>query len=490
MAEEKKDNRFIDAYIPNVGAENVQIPLKAPESDFGANDDNAVMRNQVGSASNIEPPKKYPMDIQLSNKVTGGLPQRIGDQQKQEAANMQGGLPTGTIKNPYGSDLDQYYLQEIKRNADAQKEFSNQLKSIAAPYEKQAQFLEKEANKINLKASEQEMKAKEYQDDMNNLISQVKADNQKILDTPIDPRRLYGNQGVAGGILLGLSTFLAGLGGGTNQVLQMINESIDRDINAQKEQHDSLRGNIDNAYKMFKLQYPEDPELAMKIYHNQYVQTMLNSLAAKTQSSEAKLRHQELSQKYADQRSKLLKDLLTSRSNNFFKEKELQLKMLKESNEKEDKDKTAIRTNRALLDRASTAMMGIRNLRGLIKQEGTSGLPQDLFGFVGARQPGKLMKADIKALATDFAKLTDPESTVREGERQFWEDYFDIGFFTSSATANELLDKATSILARKIINRKTEYLPGDVRSRLSEKELMSMFQTLHKTQKETRKALK
>jgi tetratricopeptide (TPR) repeat protein len=131
----------------------------------------------------------------------------------------------GLMKNPYGM-MESGIKQQTKAETDAALAHQNAYKEMLdANQARDAAYIEKQ-QEINDNLSSEYSKLNQLTDSYNKA-------------SAVDPNRIYKNQTTGGKIQASIALILGGLGGalqgtGRNVALDMMNQAIDRDIDAQK----------------------------------------------------------------------------------------------------------------------------------------------------------------------------------------------------------------------------------------------------------------
>ena len=201
-----------------------------------------------------------------------------------------------------GIGYDPSKLESTERQIGQQE--SLQAQQVAA--QRKAQNEEQEKEMLEHKASQQLLL-----DDLKKRQDAVQAAQEEInkIDTHIDPGRFWASKSTGERILarigIALSAVGSGLAGGQNQALAYINNAIDKDIDAQKTQHqyamEKGRAKLEGAKTLFEMgrQIFDDNNTATASAHAMALDLYKNKLlqAADTYASPlAKLNAQKLAQ--------------------------------------------------------------------------------------------------------------------------------------------------------------------------------------------------
>jgi len=180
--------------------------------------------------------------------------------------------------------------QQAQKTYTAAQGISNQLETNALNLQQYQKELD-EQYKQNLIVQEQ--RRAEIQE-LQNAIKNINAD---VVETQVDPKRIFKDMNTGNKIMLAIGVGMAGVGGGTNNALTHIQNLMDKDIEAQKEASKSKSGGgkkIKYLMDIMKMKYPEAPEDAAKLYLGNKYKTLIELQGAKVKSAEAKLRAQQL----------------------------------------------------------------------------------------------------------------------------------------------------------------------------------------------------
>lgn len=122
-------------------------------------------------------------------------------------------------------------------------------------------------------------------EEVNQQVQEVKeravALQSQMAEKKIDPDRFWNSRTTGQKVMLGIGTFLSGLGGGgNNQVLDMIDTAIQRDIAAQQENYERMGERANNMVSMMSSLYKPGFEAA-KMARVMALENIKNKLAAK-----------------------------------------------------------------------------------------------------------------------------------------------------------------------------------------------------------------
>lgn len=122
-------------------------------------------------------------------------------------------------------------------------------------------------------------------EEVNQQVQEVKeravALQSQMAEKKIDPDRFWNSRTTGQKVMLGIGTFLSGYGGGgNNQVLDMIDTAIQRDIAAQQENYERMGERANNMVSMMSSLYKPGFEAA-KMARVMALENIKNKLAAK-----------------------------------------------------------------------------------------------------------------------------------------------------------------------------------------------------------------
>ena len=271
------------------------------------------------------------------------------------------------------------------------------------------------------------------------------------IDTNVDPGRFWASrttdQKVMG--ILGLVLGSLGTRDGTNKAAVMLNQAVDRDIDAQKTQVEAAMRKGGRAIEAAQSFYgmarqAVGDELAsadlakasaLEAVSNKTAQLMA---ATKDPMAQAKL------QEFQAALKKSQADLYAAGEQRIFEDKLKRGHLINESMEVGAKlngagappvDKEALHTAQAVREKANTIRNNLARAEEIIKRSGT-------FELTGADQSelGNM----LSSIATDMSKLKDPASAARPGEVE--QEVKNIGFAagtltTRNTTALEMLKR-------------------------------------------------
>lgn len=255
-----------EEYIQNMAAQSAVRPIERQEQ--------AAKNEQFLSQQDQEAKKQE--DIAYNERAAKlGLPLRPvpGEPQAQETPIPQQDTSAAPMAQPgIGEDPYSLYEKGIKGEAAAKSQM----------------------------AREQEQTYKELQDKLNegNRIHDARIDElhkenadleQKVMNGKIDPNRMFNNMSTGSKLSAGIGIILGGIGqgliGGQNEALKVINNAIDKDIDAQKQ-------DIEKTQSLYKMNFEKlkDEKLAKdatKIQYMTLAELKLKQSMAKSASREA-----------------------------------------------------------------------------------------------------------------------------------------------------------------------------------------------------------
>lgn len=143
-----------------------------------------------------------------------------------------------------------------------------------------------EAQGIGQAYDQWQQASKAANDSFQQNTKQILDENQKIAQTPIDPRRVWSNMSTGNKIAAGVGIMIGGIhtigNNPSNGALDAINKAVNDDINSQKEQKNSLW----NA-NLMKYKNAQVADAATRLQINGMLQGTLAKTAAQSQSVQA-----------------------------------------------------------------------------------------------------------------------------------------------------------------------------------------------------------
>lgn len=125
------------------------------------------------------------------------------------------------------------------------------------------------------------------------VYSDIKAMSKQYLNGNIDPNKWWGSRTTAQKIAIGIGAFLSGFGG-SDAVIKMVENAIDRDIDAQEKNFKMTEGRAKNMYALADKLYGDrlDKAKIVKLTHLELIKNKLeaNMAQAKTGSARSKMK--------------------------------------------------------------------------------------------------------------------------------------------------------------------------------------------------------
>ena len=269
----------------------------------------ATANMKFSGAAGTSPPDPIPSETVPGSPTAGGnlAESKVPITPGQTAT---GGAATGTN---YEEMLKVGAVGKMALAEDQAKRIGDVAGEVAGGYKKLGEQYKKLSDDSKEKHDQKMEQQKEYDAERDAAYTKAKNVMEEIKNTKINPGRVFDNMATGQKVQLVIGTFLAGMGDGPNQVLDMIDRMIARDIDAQKEKLTSLRQAPDSLMKLFKFKFPESPDKAADVYFKEYQGHLINSIASGIKGKEALLRAEQLKQtletRKADTFYTLFKDL-------------------------------------------------------------------------------------------------------------------------------------------------------------------------------------
>lgn len=160
-----------------------------------------------------------------------------------------------------------------------------QAKNVSDIYLDTAKKIEDEENRRKIVEAER-------QDQLNNALKTYENSIKEAAGGQIDPNRFYGSLNTGQKIGLGIAAILAGFAGGDNKVVKMIENSVNKDIDLQKQEYERKLASGKQAQNVFslmkdKFQDDKSADLAARSAILERMKLQLEGEAAKYQGAEA-----------------------------------------------------------------------------------------------------------------------------------------------------------------------------------------------------------
>lgn len=277
-------------------------------------------------------------------------------------------------------------------------------------------------------------------------------DDMKGINTTVDPGRFWEDRGVPGKIaaVIGLALGALGNDNGVNRSAQLLNQMIDRDIDAQKASFElALRkgqSGIDSAQNIYALSRQQSQDdiaagLAAKGTALDLAKNQIDIAAAKAGAPMAKANLANLSAQIGLEKQKADEALKQRGFDNAIKSGHLALEREAAGVKAQTAGAAVDKTQKALLDTITTEESTIKQqgekLKSLIKKHGTA---EVMNGEVEAE-----MRQAVNAMAVAAAKMNDPASAARSSEVEMEaKNIFKPGFFQRPESALKTIDSYLS----------------------------------------------
>lgn len=138
------------------------------------------------------------------------------------------------------------YFNQQKKLIDEEAHYQDQA-ALAMAKVNDTQMTALQAAQTKKDIIESERRRFDQQSDLK--IANAEREADKLKD--INPNRIWHDMGTGKRILAGISIFLGGLGGGENHALGIIKDAINRDVMAQKDQHDRAEKKGERLMNMY-----------------------------------------------------------------------------------------------------------------------------------------------------------------------------------------------------------------------------------------------
>jgi hypothetical protein len=260
--------QFVRNYVADQinGAKAMAMPIVN-----GAQDVIAGLANNPAGASNAPPAPAQPTPQAPSAQPS--VPPQAGAQMPKP----------GAPADPFGTDA---YLGAYMKGLNEQKA------GLAGEAAASGQVGEAQAKMLNQQVEQQRRAAQVYQDHYNGLEAERSAFQRDVQNKHIDSKHYLNSMGAGSKIATGIGLILGGIGAGltrtSNPVLDFLNQQIDRDIAAQK---DNL-GKSENLLNANLRQFGNlrDATDMTRVMQSDIISNQLKEAAAKAQSPMAKAR--------------------------------------------------------------------------------------------------------------------------------------------------------------------------------------------------------
>ncbi len=383
----------------------------------------ATAENAARQAAGL-PPVEVPA---LSPEMTQvGHPAPAAAQPAPMASPTQAAAPQDTASalamDPLAQAIGQNSLQS---GIDQQKQgLMKEASAIGAQGRAEAAQLQESIN--NRQAAEAS-----YQEQYNTL-NQERSDFQHDLENAhVDPQRYWNNMGTAGKVSTAIGLILGGMGGGLlhqeNPALKFLNAQIDRDIKSQEAELGKRENLL--AANMKQFGNMRDATDMTRIMQNDIVSMQLKQAAAQAQDPIAKARAMQAAGKIdidtSEMQGKLAMRRTLTNAQALIQKDPMQaqkyIAMLQQVDPKQAADlqerlvpgigfantKDDAKMAKEALTRKENIKQNITAVQNMIKKAGT-------YELLGSHNQD--LDRRIDQIATDMAKLQDPNSVARPGE--------------------------------------------------------------------------
>lgn len=337
--------------------------------------------------------------------------------------------------------------------ADQQKALAMKADAEGALATEQAGILgglQRELQQSAIEQKEIRARAQESAEQQLGALQQAR-EELKAVDTTVDPDRYMARKGWGGKVaaVIGLALGAIGNDNGTNRAAQLLNQQIDRDLDAQKAEHElTLRKGqsaVDSAQTIYALsrQMTQDDiaaNLAARGTMLDLAKNQVDIAAAKAGAPLAKSNLANLSAQLGVEKQKAddaARARLQDMGLKWYAAKTDRMQTEAQAAASGAKAAAGDKTQAALIANVEQENKTIQDqgqqLKALIKKHGTSG------GLTG---PGKAeMQQTLTNMATAAAKLRDPNSVARSSEVDAeLKNLFQPGFLQKEETAIAAID--------------------------------------------------
>ncbi len=268
-----------------------------------------------------------------------------------------------------------------------------------------------------------------------------------IATSKIDPQAFWQNKGTGQKIAATLGIILGGIGqafgGGENQALKLINDAIEKDIDAQKANLGKKQGLL-SAYVQKGHSIEEAARLA-RADQQDALAGQIAMVASKYAGPEAQAKVQALQAGFKKEAYQAREESYLKRAKLGIDAMEARAKLLSAANAgatgpAAQLQKKFQETVTEVQDRRNNIMDALGRLKAAISDKDKSAT--DASGTWEAFGPhNELLNQDLELIATDMAKLKDPDSVARPAEvEQFKSMLFKPGLGIRNSTALSILD--------------------------------------------------
>jgi hypothetical protein len=196
-------------------------------------------------------------------------------------------LPANTSvpQNPLGYDIAGS-AHKVEGAYNAMQEADIEGKAAKAKQAgAESAYLKESIAKQDQMANESKLREQNRQKHMTEQSAKLQKLADQYSSSTIDPKHFWADKNAAQKVSIGIGMFLGGLGGGPNQAVQLIENAIGRDIDAQKANVDKLGKQVSaqqNVYQNMREQFGDDrqAEAATRLMYLNKVQTQLQQVAS------------------------------------------------------------------------------------------------------------------------------------------------------------------------------------------------------------------
>lgn len=260
---------------------------------------------QEDISQRVSPTVEPQRDVAVDQKA----PEKVDLSELAISPSTQPVQPVQAMQNPLASSgLNQAFGQQLKGIEGMQKA------QAQAGLEQADVFKNIQQEQLDFNKKIEELNQKRSQE-VETYLRNMDVEQKKLEDmAKINPNKYWEEKStgskIAASIGIALGAIGSALTGGENQALKIINNAIDRDIDAQKNNFNMARGKLTDKQNAFQLAMREFGDqntalMAAKSSALGVADLKLKEIAAKSQSEEAKAKAQFLSGQIMEERGKL-----------------------------------------------------------------------------------------------------------------------------------------------------------------------------------------
>lgn len=258
---------------------NIALP-ESMKNELGWKTEQGANVPQIEGMSNIDNIKLKNQQISPQGQDVQGAPAEQSPIYSGTTSAQQAGQPQ--LRQTSVPGMDSLLSTQAKQLSAIDKLTEAQVKGE----EQKNKLLNESVSLMERQRADFVRQQKEIQEKKAEALNEYKAFSEKMSGFKVDPNRYMASKSTGQKIMLAIGAGLAGIGGGANPVINMIQEGINNDIQAQKDNFNKQGSQAQNAYSMAMAQYG-DQEKAFAATQNFMLESSLKEIGIKAQQAQS-----------------------------------------------------------------------------------------------------------------------------------------------------------------------------------------------------------